>query len=181
VALLALIGVAAGGDALTRAPEPPPAAAESPPAEAAGAGPSPEALQALRSRFAELLNGERVRLGLAPVEADPALERAAQAHVEPLADRVQAALEGIGSYRGVDAGLVYRKVGQGRVEPRRSGIGHAIVLDAATPEGALEAALALDRSADLLESGYRRLGVGVARGELDGMPRTGWVAVLLRR
>ena len=128
--------------------------------------------------------------------ADRALDRPAQEHaeailtalregeepdsVEPLASRVEAALAGEGSWRGTQAGLVYWKSGSGRIEPRR-GHGQSIVLDAATPSFAVETALSLDKTSDLMEAGFRRFGIGIARGDVGGVPRTVWVAVLLRR
>ncbi len=149
-----------------------------------------------RAEYLARVNSIRTELGLLPLQHDPALDRPAQEHadallaalrrgdapesIERLADRVQAAQAGIGSYRGVERDT-YWGVGKGRIEPKMASLGSSIVLDAASATDAVAATFALEPTPDLREAGYRRLGLGVAHGEVAGRPRTVWVAVLLRR
>jgi uncharacterized protein YkwD len=149
-----------------------------------------------RAEYLARVNAIRADLGLLPLQHDPTLDRPAQEHadallaalrrgdapesVEHLADRVQAAQAGIGSYRGVERDM-YWGVGKGRIEPKMASLGSSIVLDAPSATDAVAATLALEPTPDLREAGYRRLGLGVAHGEVAGRPRTVWVAVLLRR
>lgn len=149
-----------------------------------------------RAEYLARVNSIRADLGLLPLQHDPALDRPAQDHadallaalrrgdapesIEHLADRVQAAQAGIGSYRGVERDM-YWGVGKGRIEPKMASLGSSIVLDAPSATDAVAATFALEPTPDLREAGYRRLGLGVAHGEVAGRPRTVWVAVLLRR
>ncbi len=148
-----------------------------------------------RGEYLAIVNRMRSEAGLSSLQADHTLDRPAQEHaeailaaigrgdapdsVETLADRVLLARSGIGAYRGVDR-ETYWNVGKGRLEPRLATLGHSIVFDAASPEAAVRAALTLQESPDIREAGFRRLGLGIARGETEGVPRTVWVAVLER-
>lgn len=171
-----------------------PTARAAAPAAAPALATLPGDLTQTRAEYLVRVNAMRREAGLSPLQHDPALDRPAQDHaeavlvairrgvdpdgVEALADRVQAALGGLGTYRGVDRDM-YWSVGKGRIEPRLASLGHSIVTDAASPAAAVATALALQQASDLREPGFRRLGLGFVQSEAAGVPRTVWVAVLL--
>lgn len=156
----------------------------------------PGDLEKTREEFRQRANEARRQARLPPLVADRALDAPAQDHaaavlaalargddpaaIEPLGDRIQASRAGLGSWRGTQASLSFWKMGSGRIEPRL-GYGQAIVVDAATPAAAVEAAASSSESSALLAAGFRRIGVGIAHGEVAGVARTVWVAALLRQ
>jgi uncharacterized protein YkwD len=153
-------------------------------------------LAPVRAEYLERVNAARREAALSPLQHDPRLDRPAQEHaeavlaalergdapdsVESLTERVQAALAGLDNWRGGEAAYVYWKVGKGRIDPHWATLGRSIILDAPSPAAAVEAALTLQPAPDLREAGFRRLGLGIAHGEVAGRPRSVWVAVMLR-
>ncbi len=174
---------------------------------ASGASAIPRSLGAdtaeRRTAFFAAANGERAERGLPALAADPRLDRAAQQHAEALLAALRAgkspdgvptlaALLNTGAagnpaLMAVDRANAGGSANYSSKTPGREGdklgggaIGNTILVDALSPQAAVDAASRL-ANADLLAAGYRRLGIGVAVDMSGAAPHVVWVACLTRR
>lgn len=174
---------------------------------ASGASAIPRSLGAdtteRRTAFFAAANGARAERGLPALAADPRLDRAAQQHAEAvlaalragkspdsvptLASLLNTGAAGNPALMAVDRANAGGSANYSSKTPGREGdklgggaIGNTILVDALSPQAAVDAAGQLV-NADLLAAGYRRVGIGVAVDMSGAAPHVVWVACLTRR
>jgi uncharacterized protein YkwD len=185
------LGVARRGDetfyafVLVRPPAPPPAVTEA-------------AVETARADFLAAVNQARAARGLPELRRDPALERAAQRHaeevlpvlragqpldtVEDLATRVEEELH-LGTPQLTGGSTLWQQRGGNmRTGSRLRGgtVGRTLVVDARNAAEAVSTVAEQAQTADVFESRYGLVGIGVVLERTGGPPDAVWVACLTR-